>query len=118
MSQEESMRRLEEKLGGKLDENLKATTDIGTEVKLLSQLFDTKDREFVKFEEKTERNIAAIQSRVETLEKSHAEGTADRETMAGAKKAFVKWMVVSLCGLVVAFGSGITMLAIQISKIG
>ncbi len=118
MSHEESMRKLEEKLVGKLDDIKDVTSETDTAVKLLSQAFENKDKASAKFEAKTEKNEAEIFSRLRILEEDYAAGSTDRETMADARSAFVKWMVISLCGLVVTFGGGIALLMTQISKLG
>lgn len=114
---EERMIELERSLNSKLDETLKATNQIGTQVELISQALESKDETFRKFEVKTEQDIERIFTRVSILEKDYASGEVDREIIKDSRKIFVKWVVSSMIGLVAAFGAGTVLLMNQISKI-
>lgn len=118
MSPEERMQELEKKLEDKLDQNLLATNELNTTVKLLSQAIGNKDEAFKKFERRTEVNEERIFTRLAALEKDYAAGQVDRETMADSRKIFIKWIITSVLGLIVTFGVGLEALMTQISKLG
>jgi hypothetical protein len=120
MSEQEYLKEIRDKL----DENLKATSEVRQDIAVLSQAVDGHDRANEEYKRRTDKKIEKHESmfdktytRLRSLEETVNADSQNRTDMATFRSSSIRWVVATLGGVILMFGGGVAVIAYQVSKI-